>query len=110
MDRTEASLLGMMALGAAALVAFIVYRWRRRDRIRHIKTWISDYLSSRFGAPPVRLNINCSDDPLWPVLVGFDHPTTGFRHVLRFACAGSSSTWAVDPKTDEPHLATGRIG
>jgi|SRR5947209_9176554 len=110
MDHTTEALIGMAAFAVAALIAVTIYRWRQRDRARHIKTWIADYLSTRFGAPAVRLNINCSDDPLWPVLVGFDHPTTGFRHVLRFACAGSASTWAVDPKTDEPHLATGRIG
>jgi hypothetical protein len=110
MDRTTASLLGMMAFAAVALVGFIIYRWRQRDRVRRIRSWIANYLATRFGAPPNRLNINCSDDPLWPVLVGFDHPTTGFRHVLRFACAGSSSSWAVDPKTDELAPSTTRLG
>jgi hypothetical protein len=101
MDIGTESLIGFLGLAAAALVALIAYRWWQRDRVHRIKAWIGNYLSKRYGTPPGRLNINCTDDPLWPVLAGFDDPTTGTRHVLRFACAGSSSTWAVDLKTDE---------
>jgi hypothetical protein len=35
---------------------------------------VKNYLCVRYGELPNPLSINCSDDPLWPVLVAFDTP------------------------------------
>jgi hypothetical protein len=102
MDRNLGVLMGMAGLAVVALSAFTVYRWRQRGRIRRIKAWVSRFLSDRYGALPGRLTINCSDDPLWPVLVGFDHPTNSMRHSLQFACAGRPSAYSLLSETDEP--------
>ncbi len=71
-----------------ALAAFTFYRWRQRERVRGVEAWVKDYLSARFGAPLGHLKINCTDDPLWPVLVAFVHPVNGSRHSLQFICQG----------------------
>jgi hypothetical protein len=47
------------------------------------------------------LNVNCSDDPLWPVLVSFDDPRTGIRHRLQFACSGQQSTFSLRAETED---------
>ncbi|MBI3863875.1 MAG: hypothetical protein HY290_18450 [Planctomycetia bacterium] len=97
---TEA-VLGMMGI-AAALAAFAGYRWRQRLRVRGIKLWIREFLSSRYGALPDLLNINCSDDRLWPVQVTFDrrHPAT--RTSLQFSCGGRPATYALLSEKIEP--------
>jgi hypothetical protein len=102
MDRNVVVLLGMAGFAMVSLAAFTVYRWWQRGRVRRIKAWVSRYLSDRYGVLPGHLNINCSDDPLWPVLVGFDHPTNGMRHSLQFACAGRPFTYSLTSETDEP--------
>jgi hypothetical protein len=109
MDSNVAALMGMAGLAVASLAAFTAYRWWQRGRVRRIKAWVGRYLSDRYGVLPGRLNINCSDDPLWPVLVAFDHPTNGMRHSLQFACAGRSFTYSLLSETDEP-CRTARAG
>jgi hypothetical protein len=102
MDQHVAVLMGMAGLVVVSLAAFTVYRWGRRGRVRRIKAWVGRYLSDRYGTLPGRLTINCSDDPLWPVLVGFDHPTSRMRHSLQFACAGRASAYSLLSERDEP--------
>jgi hypothetical protein len=80
------------AVAAVALAAFAFYRWRQMGRVRGVNEWIGAYLRDRFGSPLDRMSVNCSDDRLWPVLVGFDDPRTGLRHRLRFSCPGSAAT------------------
>jgi hypothetical protein len=87
--------IGMAGLVATALAAFAVYRWRQRQRVRQVERWVREYLAVRYGALPNHPSINCSDDPLWPVLVAFDNPRTGTRHHLQFACPGPPSTFAL---------------
>jgi MYXO-CTERM domain-containing protein len=86
--------------GIFALAAFAAYRWRQRRRILQVKEWVKDYLLTRYGEVPGHLDINCSDDSLWPVLVGFDMPRIGVRCRLRFACQGSSSLFLLSEKED----------
>src|SRR5262245_42492713 len=83
------------AVAVAGLATFAWYRWRQRERVSGVKGWVVGYLRDRFGAALSRLSINCSDDPRWPVLVGFDDPRTGLRHPLRFSCAGRPSTYSL---------------
>jgi hypothetical protein len=92
MQSNIAVLIGMAALALMALAAFGVYLWRQRQRVRRAEVWVRDFLFARYGVLPDNLNINCSDDPLWPVLVDFDGPGTGNRHSLQFAYPGASST------------------
>jgi hypothetical protein len=86
-------LIGIGALMAASVVAFVIYRWRQEARVSRINIWVNDYLRLRYGELPARLKINCSHDTLWPVLVGFDTPGTGIRNSLQFACKGQQSAW-----------------
>jgi hypothetical protein len=92
----------MAALALAALAAFAFYRWQMRERARRIKAWVTDYLVARHGAPLIDLHINCSDDPLWPVLASCANPRTKARHSLRFSCAGAPSTSALASENEEP--------
>jgi hypothetical protein len=89
-------LIAIVGLVAAAVASFIIFRWRQRDRVRRVKEWVGHYLSNRYGAAPGRLNLICSDDRSQSVLASFDHPTTGIRENVRFACAGSPSVWSVE--------------
>ena len=68
----------MVAAAAVALAAFACYRWRQSRRVRGVNEWIGAYLRDRFGGPLDRVSINCSDDRLWPVLVGCDDRAAGF--------------------------------
>jgi hypothetical protein len=86
-------MVGVVAI--VGLAAFVYYRWRQRERVRGIKEWVGAYLLERFGGPLDQLSVNCSDDSLWPVLVGFDNPRTGLRHRLQFSCPGSRSTFSL---------------
>jgi hypothetical protein len=92
MEKSAEVLIGMAALGLTAAAAFVVYRWRQRKRLRWVEKWVKDYLCVRYGELPNPLSINCSDDPLWPVLVAFDTPRTGSRHSMQFTCGGRHST------------------
>jgi hypothetical protein len=94
--------VGAAALALSALAAFAFYRWRMRERSRRVKEWVTNYLVGRHGSPLVGLHINCSDDPLWPVLASCDNPRTGARHSLRFSCPGAPSTFALASESEEP--------
>ena len=94
--------VSVRAAALLALAAFAFYRWRMRERARRIKGWVTEYLVARHGAPLVDLHINCSDDPLWPVLASCRNPRTGARHSLRFSCPGAPSTFALDSESEEP--------
>ena len=100
MDGNAGVLIEVTALVFIALVVFAAYRWRQRRRVLRVKEWVKGYLLTRYGELPGRLDINCSDDPLWPVLVSFDLPRTGARHRLRFACQGPSSLSLLSEKED----------
>src|SRR5689334_913063 len=100
MDRNTEVLIGVVAVACMALAAFAAHRWRQRRRVLRVKEWVKGYLRTRYGEVPGRLDINCSDDTLWPVLVSFDLPRTGVRHSLRFACHGPSSLSLLAEKED----------
>jgi hypothetical protein len=95
LENSAEVLIGMAALGLTAVAAFVVYRWRQKKRVRRVQEWVKGYLVTRYGEVPDRLNINCSDDPLWPVLVAFDRPPGGTRHSLQFACHGPPSAFSL---------------
>lgn len=94
-------LIGMAALGLAAAVAFAVYRWRQKKRVRRVESWVKEYLRARYGELPDPLSINCSDDSLWPVLVAFDGPRAGVRHSMQFTCGGTHSMFALLSEKEE---------
>ena len=92
MERSSVTLIAVAVLAVAALAALAYYRRRQKERARRVAEGVKDYLVARYGGLPNRLNINCSDDPLWPVLVDFDDAGTGPRHRLRFTCRGLQLT------------------
>ena len=92
MARSTEALIGMAALALTALTAFTVYRRRKRQRVLLVRAGVEGWLSDRYGGLPKDLTIDCSDGPLWPVLVTFDEPRTGTRRLLQFACNGQPST------------------
>jgi hypothetical protein len=94
MDNGGGTLVGI-ALALVALAAFAFYRWHQRKRVSWVQGRVREYLVARYGGLPNHLDINCSDDPLWPVLVAFDNPRTGIQHRLRFACPGPESTFSL---------------
>ena len=95
----EMSVVGVLiwvaALAAVALAAFVLYRWRQREHVRQVGARVKEFLIARYGQLPEHLHINCSNDPLWPVLVGFDRPGLGTRHGMQFICPGLPSTLAL---------------
>src|SRR5436305_177191 len=95
MDNNTQVLIGMAGMAVTALAAFAIYRQRQRQRVRRIESQVKEYLSGRYGGLPNPLSINCSDDPLWPVLVNFDFPHTGVHHRLQFACGGRRPTFSL---------------
>ena len=95
MERSVVMLIGVAVLLFASLAAVVVYRWRQRRRVRQVEGRVKDYLFGRYGGLPSRLNINCSDDELWPVLVAFDNPRTGVRHRLQFDWRGPAADLAL---------------
>lgn len=95
MENSAEVVIGIGALVIICLAAFVAYRWRRQRRVRQIEKWVKEYLCVRYGELPDALKINCSNDPLWPVLVAFDAPRTGVRHRLRFACGRAHSAFAL---------------
>jgi hypothetical protein len=101
MENSAELLIWVAALGLTAAAVFVVYRWRQHERIRRVENWVKDYLRVRYGELPHPLSINCSDDPLWPVLVAFDTPRTGSRHSLQFTCGGADSTFALLAEKEE---------
>jgi hypothetical protein len=101
METNAEMLMAVAVLVVTALAAFAVYRWRQQRYVRQVKRWVEGYLSTRYGELPNHLNINCSDDRLWPVLVAFDHPRTGLRHSLQVACWGPQSTFSLLSEKEE---------
>ena len=101
MEKSTELWIGIATLALVALAALAVYRRRQRHRVRRVEGWVKDYLSARYGELPNRLSINCSDDPLWPVLVAFNAPRTGIRHRLRFTCGAAHSTFALLAEKEE---------
>jgi len=100
MDSRVGTLVGI-ALVLVALAAFAVYRWQQRKRVRWVEGRVREYLVERYGGLPNHLNINCSEDPLWPVLVSFDDPRTGTRNRLQFSCSGPASTFSLFSEKEE---------
>ena len=95
MDGSARALMGTVGLAVTAVVAFAVYRWLKRKRVRRVEAWVKGFLSDRYGEPRNHLHIDCSDDPLWPVLVVFDDQDTGTRHRLQFSCSGPPATFSL---------------
>jgi len=109
MARNTEALIGMAALALTALAAFAVYRWWMRQRVLPVRAGVGGWLSDRYGGLPKGLSIDCSDDPLWPVLVAFDDPGTGTRHRLRFACNGQPPTVSLVADSED-RSETGSLG
>jgi hypothetical protein len=101
METGTVALIGMAGLAFAALAAVAWYRVRQRKHVRQVGTWVTDYLVARYGELPDHLNINCSADSQWPVLVAFDSPRTGARHSLQFACPGPRSAFSLLSEKEE---------
>jgi hypothetical protein len=102
MDRNVEVVIGTVLLVVMCLAAFAVYRWWEHKRVRLVEKWVKDYLFGRYRELPKELNINCSHDLLWPVLVAFEGPGTGIHHRLQFACSGPRATWELlSEKQDE---------
>jgi len=99
MNQSTQLVIGLTGAAITALVAFAVYQWQQRARVRRVEAWVGGYLTDRYGAPLGDLTVHCSDDPLWPVLAAFADPRTGVRHRLQFACAGRPSTFALVSET-----------
>jgi hypothetical protein len=96
-------LLGLISLLLlCGLLLFAIYSQRKRQRALRITKWIRDYLSQNYGAlVPDSLHINCSDDPLWPVIVRFTELKTGSRLCLQFASPESPKSIQVLSSVDE---------
>jgi hypothetical protein len=101
-DKSAEVLVWMAAFLVAGLTATAVYRWRLRRRAGRVRESVKDYLVVRYGSLPNRLTINCSDDPLWPVLAVFDGPGPGSRHRLQFASPRPGSVLRLLSEDDEP--------
>jgi hypothetical protein len=101
METSTQVLIGIAVAIVASLGGFAVYKWRQRQRVRQVKKWLENYLIVRFGELPNPLNINCSDDPLWPVLVAFSSPRTGIRHKLQFSCQDPHRTCSLLSEVEE---------
>ena len=101
MPTTAQVLMGMVLLGFTALAMCALYRWQRRGRVRRIEGLVRNYLTARYNGLPGHLQIQCSDDPLWPVLVAFDGPCAGTRRRIRFDCSGPRSALSILSETEE---------
>jgi hypothetical protein len=81
---------GAVALLVVAVLA--VYKMQQRRRVDHIKQKVMEYLTQRFRTQPAELNIDCSNDANWPILVRFSSPTTGHWQRMQFAYSNKNST------------------
>lgn len=95
-------LIGVTIVFLTCLAVFPVYRWWQQKRVRRVELWVKNFLLARFGAIPNYLNINCSQDPLWPVLVYFETPSTERQHRMQFDCRRSQHTWLLVSEREEP--------
>ena len=100
---TTTQLIGIIAgMVVGVLATFAIYRATQRERVRRVQAWIKDYLFlNHLCDTPVDLNINCSNDQLWPVIVRFVDSQNGLRHCLQFMCSGSPSTFRLRSATNE---------
>ena len=94
-------LMGMVVLGFTALAVLALSRWQRRGRVRRVEGLVRNYLAARYNGLPGHLQIQCSDDPLWPVLVAFDGPCAGTRRRFLFGCSGPRSALSVISEKEE---------
>lgn len=101
MENYVATIIAVGVLMATLFAVFVIYRWRQEARVSRINAWVHDYLQVRYGEPPIRLNIKCTYDTHWPVLVDHDTPATGTRHSLQFMCQGAQPTWFLLSETDQ---------
>ena len=101
MEKSAQFFIGVAVLAMVALVLFVVYRWRQQQRVRQVTAWVCEFLSNRYGQRPDALNVNCSDDCNWPVLVSFNDPHNGGRHTAQFACGGQQSEFALVSEKQE---------
>lgn len=102
MENSKDLLIGMTVLLVVTCVsALAIYKWQQQQRVREVETWVREYLYDRYGILPTQLQINCSSDLLWPVLVNFDAPRTGFRHSLQFDCGGPQPTWRLQSEREQ---------
>lgn len=100
MNTTSAALIGTAGVALLAL-AFAVYRWQQRKRVRRVEQWVREYLAERYGEVPDDLHINCSDDTNWPVLVSFNSRQNGTSHRLQFVCGRTIPTFFLLSETGE---------
>lgn len=104
-------LIGIVLLALAAFIAYAIYRRHQRIRGGRVERWVKKYLVSRDGVLPQHLTINCTADPLWPVLVGFDDIRTGNQHRLQFHCPGPDVGFSlISEKREKYRLQPGTGG
>ena len=93
MDTTIVILVTTLAVGTALIL--LTYRMKQRNRVQGVAQRVREYLRQRYGTLPDELNVNCSDDARWPVLVSFVDPQSGHRQHLQFKCGASLSSFAL---------------
>jgi hypothetical protein len=102
-DKQVEVLVGIAVAALVAVLALVAYRRGRRRRALRVEASARKYLSHQYGALPQNLTVHCSDDTLWPVLVAFDHPTTGVRHRLQFGVCERDASLSLRSETaDNP--------
>ena len=102
MNNNSLPWIGAAFLALITVTAVVIYQWQQRTRVRLVEGWVRNYLVTRFGELPNRLNINCSNDRLWPVLVAFDDRHTEVPHRLQFSSTADFSTFALVSDREEP--------
>lgn len=103
MDNNLQALIGLAAFGLLGGAGVVIYRWWQDRRVSRVKEWVHEYLRGRYGASPDSLNINCSYDTYWPVLVNYKDPKSGLRRYLQFSCPGAYTTFALLSEKEDGH-------
>ena len=101
MQTSTQVLIGIVLVGFTALAAFALHTWQQQRRVCRVEGLVKQYLAVRYHGLPGHLRIQCSDDPLWPVLVTFDGPSAGSRRSLRFDCQGPRSALSLLSEKEE---------
>ena len=70
--------------------------------VRQVNSWVRDFLVGRYGELPDHLSINGLEDFLCPVVAPLDHPVSGIRHRMQFACPGSIASFQLISEREEP--------
>jgi hypothetical protein len=109
-EKSAEALVWMAAFMVAGLTATAVYRWRLRRRAGRVQALVKDHLVARYGALPGHLKINCSDDPLWPVLASYRDPDTGAPRIDQYAYGGQPSSFRLIPPPAPAGPATAAVG